>query len=64
MNTRCFFAIVAISIALPLNQAQGQKYKKDVLASIDTRYEAYASAAHEIWELAELGYQEYKVQRS
>lgn len=36
----------------------GQKTKQDVLQSIDTQYNQYSDIAHQIWEFAELGYQE------
>lgn len=37
-----------------------QKTKQDILQSIDTQYDQYSDIAHQIWEFAELGYQETK----
>lgn len=37
-----------------------QKTKQDVLKSIDSKTEQYSNIAHNIWEFAEVGYQEVK----
>lgn len=37
-----------------------QKTKQDVLKSIDSKSEQYSNIAHQIWEFAEVGYQEVK----
>ena len=36
------------------------KTQQHIIESIDARFDDYAKTAHKIWELAEVGYQEYK----
>jgi aminobenzoyl-glutamate utilization protein B len=40
--------------------ANAQKYKKEVLNNLDQKQEEYGKTAHQIWEWAEVGYQETK----
>ena len=42
------------------NIAYSQKYKKEVLQNLDNKQSEYGKTAHQIWEWAELGYQETK----
>ena len=37
-----------------------QKSKADIIKGIDKGYDKYASVAKQIWDYAEMGYQEYK----
>lgn len=39
---------------------QAQKTRNDALKTIDDKYTQYATIAHQIWEFAEVGYQETK----
>ena len=38
----------------------GQKNKKDILKNLDSKKETYSAIAQNIWEYAEMGYQEEK----
>ncbi len=52
---------LSIVLALTLcHLAFGQKNKKQLLASITAKQEAYKEASQKIWHLAEVGYQEIK----
>ncbi|WKN45049.1 amidohydrolase [Tunicatimonas pelagia] len=51
--------LVSLGMVLPgFAQSKLSKAEKAVLASLDTKYEQYAEIAHQIWNYAELGYQE------
>ncbi|SDQ81174.1 amidohydrolase [Flagellimonas zhangzhouensis] len=47
-------------LLLCLSNLQAQKSKKDVLKKLDEQAAAYGEISQEIWELAEVGYQEEK----
>ena len=48
-------------LLLAVNQiACAQKYKKEVMSDLDNKQDQYSKTAHQIWEWAELGYQETK----
>ncbi|MBK7869435.1 MAG: amidohydrolase [Saprospiraceae bacterium] len=51
-----FVFIVMLSLCATLVFAQ--KSKQEVIQSIDQQYDQYSKIAHQIWEFAELGYQE------
>jgi len=51
---------VAITILACSTLAAAQDSMQAALSSIDARSEHYAEIAHEIWNLAEVGYQEYQ----
>lgn len=58
MKNRLFlFAIIFLALGF---SSFAQKYKKDVIANLDTKQAAYGTIAHQIWEYAEVGYQEEK----
>ena len=42
------------------NSAYAQKYKKQVIQNLDDKQVEYGKTAHQIWEWAEVGYQETK----
>ena len=50
------FTLFIIAGCLTLTMAQ--KTEQEVLKSIDAKYDQYSSIAHQIWEFAEVGYQE------
>ncbi len=51
--------LVSLGMALSgLAQSKLSKAEKAVLAGLDAQYEQYADIAHQIWNYAELGYQE------
>lgn len=49
-----------ITLLACLSAAHAQPAKEDIIKAIDSKYDAYASMAHKIWEFAEVGYQEEK----
>ena len=64
MSTNLSGAITILSIAIGTgigaNDVHAQSATEAVLASLDAKSEHYAEIAHEIWNLAEVGYQEYQ----
>ena len=52
--------LFSLSIFLSIVTLQGQKKKEDVLKKLDDQTETYSAIAQNIWELAEMGYQEEK----
>ncbi|WP_350291332.1 amidohydrolase [uncultured Croceitalea sp.] len=57
MKIKLFFLIGSFLIC---NLITAQKSKQDMLAAIDSKSEAYEAIAQEIWNYAEMGYQETK----
>ncbi|WP_350291427.1 amidohydrolase [uncultured Croceitalea sp.] len=57
MKIKLFFLIASFLIC---NLITAQKSKQDMLAAIDSKSEAYEAIAQEIWNYAEMGYQETK----
>lgn len=60
-NKPYYFAIASlILIAVIINQepSYAQKYKKDVIQNLNKTQAKYGQTAHQIWEWAEVGYQE------
>jgi aminobenzoyl-glutamate utilization protein B len=53
-------ALVFIITGSFFNIAYSQKYKKEVLQNLVNKQSDYGKTAHQIWEWAELGYQETK----
>jgi aminobenzoyl-glutamate utilization protein B len=49
-----------IVLLVCLSAARAQSTKEDIVKSIESKYDVYASMAHRIWEFAEVGYQEEK----
>lgn len=57
MKTKLFFLVVFF---LTCNLSTAQKSKEGILAKLDAKSEAYGAIAQEIWNYAEMGYQETK----
>jgi aminobenzoyl-glutamate utilization protein B len=57
-----YFVLVAILTITLSNSVSvfAQKYKKEVIQNLDNKQKEYSQTAHQIWEWAELGYQETK----
>ncbi|MDC6389992.1 amidohydrolase [Maribacter sp. PR1] len=52
--------LLFISLCTSVLTLSSQKTKKDVLKSLDTKSEMYGDISQQIWNLAEMGYQEQK----
>lgn len=52
--------ILLICLGMTFFPSQGQKVKEKMMKSIDANAEKYGNLAHNIWEYAEVGYQEEK----
>ncbi len=52
--------LLFISLSTSVLTLSSQKTKKDVLKSLDTKSEMYGDISQQIWNLAEMGYQEQK----
>lgn len=52
--------LILYLLLFSIGTAQAQKTKQDVFKSIDSKAEQYSNIAHQIWEFAEVGYQEVK----
>lgn len=50
--------LLALGFVIP--QCVAQKTKKDVIKSIDSKYDQYSAIAKNIWDFAEVGFQETK----
>jgi aminobenzoyl-glutamate utilization protein B len=57
------FGIVTFAIGLPFGFAQSEEWSSEKIqtcSNIEQKADYYSDLAHSIWELAEVGYQEYK----
>ncbi|ASV31399.1 amidohydrolase [Maribacter cobaltidurans] len=54
------FPLLLISLCASALTLSAQKTKKDVLKSLDAKSEMYSDISQQIWNLAEMGYQEQK----
>lgn len=54
------FTLLFISLCTSVLTLSSQKTKKDVLKSLDSKSEMYGDISQQIWNLAEMGYQEQK----
>lgn len=52
--------LLFVAACIPLLTLNAQKSKKDVLKSLDEKSESYGDISQQIWNLAEMGYQEEK----
>jgi aminobenzoyl-glutamate utilization protein B len=61
-KTSPLLLVILITAAIFANykSAYAQKYKKEVIQNLDNKQKEYSQTAHQIWEWAELGYQETK----
>ncbi|MEM6767913.1 MAG: amidohydrolase, partial [Bacteroidota bacterium] len=59
MRTTTFILICCLGFFSTL-QAQLSKAETNALAELDAKSDAYFDIAKQIWDLAEVGYQEYK----
>lgn len=55
-----FIAAVSISLSSLAQDKKSTSEQRSVIESLDQKKDTYAEVAHKIWELAEVGYQEYK----
>lgn len=53
-------SILSILFSTGIYAANAQKFKKEVVNHLDKKQNQYAQTAHQIWEWAEVGYQETK----
>ena len=63
LNKYSFLRITALTFIISglfFNFSYAQKYKKEVLQNLDNKQSSYGETAHQIWQWAELGYQETK----
>lgn len=51
---------VCVIASMTFSPLLAQKTKKEVIQSIDSKYESYAAIAKQIWDYAEVGYKEVK----
>jgi aminobenzoyl-glutamate utilization protein B len=61
-KTSPLLLVILITAAIFANykSAYAQEYKKEVIQNLDNKQKEYSQTAHQIWEWAELGYQETK----
>ena len=59
-NYLAYTQLILVGLLIGQQTLYAQKYKKDVIQNLDNKQKEYGEIAHQIWEWAEVGYQETK----